>query len=1369
MFCFFSGISQTYTITGSVNSSSYTCSTFAGYNTIRIGDGSTSTSLTMNADLNLISTCSLGPLRIIIDNARIDFSTANNILRLPEGSSIEFINGGSLFPNGGNGGGCTGNDRIYIGVQNIASCQGASGISGFDELNSFGGTGSVRSNSPVCFGSSINLFATPPPIGTFTYLWTGPNGFSNTNQNPLSFPAISGSGGNYSVVMTRSDDKKAYGQVTVVVNQAPTTAIAGSNQSQCNTSSFTLSGNAPTIGTGSWSVVVGTATITTAALRTSLVTGVAAGTSATLQWTITNGTCTSSSDVILTNNALPTINGTLNVCPGSTTTLTGSGTADATTPWTSGTPSFATVSNSGVVSGVASGTSVITYKNNNGCTITATVTVNALPNNTTDGFTGGNICNGSPGTLTFNPDNTDFRGPYTIVYTDGTTNWTAKIQTAALTTFNVAVNPIITTNYVLISITNAVGCVRTVDLGNTTARITVNPTPTLTGAVQAASVCVGSGATINLTGLLASRTSTVTYTIDGVAQTAVTGVVANASGVGSFTSAVLTTANNGQTLRVTGVTTTSSTSNCPATFTRDVTLSVNPNPTTSTVGNTQNLCGTLTSTSLGGNTPTVGTGQWTQTSGSGTSTFSASTSGTSTAIATVIGTYVYKWTISNGTCTPSTAEVTVNFYATPPAPSVTVVNNCDGTSTLTASGYTGTLLWSTNATTASINVNIAATYTVTQTVNGCTSLNGSGIAAPKTTPVAPEFTQVNPSCLVATGSVSVTSAVSGSTYTLTGITPAVAAKSGTSFAGLATGSYELKVQNAAGCISSPPSIIIIAIVVKTNIWKAGIWSLGILPSSLNDIIVFADDYSENEDVNGCSCSVSTGKNVTIKSGKTMKIVNGVSVLGTLTFENNASLVQINDDAVNTGNINYKRHTTKVKRYDYTYWSSPVEGQTLKALSPNTLFDKYYGYNNGWVLYYNGAKTMKVGEGYIIRAPQTFSITNATIDTAPQFVGVPNNGVKEVVIGPSGDYLLGNPYPSAIDADAFLSANTGTTGALQGTLYFWTHNSPPSSAVAGDATYNYTGNDYAPYNLTGGTATAKVDADKNDPNDNNNFSLPTGKIAAGQAFFAPSSVTGGTVKFDNSMRQRNDAAIDNSRFFKMSDSKGKSTNAIQKNRVWLNLTNGQGAFKQTLVGYITGATNGNEGLFDGESYDGNQFVDFYSVNNGKNLTIQGRALPFDEMDTVPLGYSSSIAGSFAIGIDKVDGVLVSQAVFIEDKDAKIIHNLKEGPYNFTTQKGVFNNRFVLRYTNTNKTLAKEDFELLEKGVVISNKNKEIKIQSKVELIDKVMVYDVSGKLVQEKKKIENMELILSGINAPEQVFIVKVFLINGTMVSKKIIY
>jgi hypothetical protein len=49
----------------------------------------------------------------------------------------------------------------------------------------------------------------------------------------------------------------------------------------------------------------------------------------------------------------------------------------------------------------------------------------------------------------------------------------------------------------------------------------------------------------------------------------------------------------------------------------------------------------------------------------------------------------------------------------------------------------------------------------------------------------------------------------------------------------------------------------------------------------------------------------------------------------------------------------------------------------------------------------------------------------------------------------------------------------------------------------------------------------------------------------------------------------------------------------------------------------------------------------------------------------------------------------------------------------------------------------DFETVNNRVIISNKNKEIKIQSNVELIDKVMVFDVSGKLILEKKNIQKI--------------------------------
>src|SRR3954462_15618901 len=83
--------------------------------------------------------------------------------------------------------------------------------------------------------------------------------------------------------------------------------------------------------------------------------------------------------ITVTVNPQPTITGTPTVCVGSTTPLTGSGTPGTTNPWVSATTSIATVSSAGVVTGVASGTSVITYTNSAGCQQTITVTVNLQP------------------------------------------------------------------------------------------------------------------------------------------------------------------------------------------------------------------------------------------------------------------------------------------------------------------------------------------------------------------------------------------------------------------------------------------------------------------------------------------------------------------------------------------------------------------------------------------------------------------------------------------------------------------------------------------------------------------------------------------------------------------------------------------------------------------------------------------------------------------------------------------------------------------------------------------------------------------------------------------------------------------------------
>src|SRR5690606_30727964 len=119
-------------------------------------------------------------------------------------------------------------------------------------------------------------------------------------------------------------------------------------------------------------------------------------------------------------------------------------------------------------------------------------------------------------------------------------------------------------------------------------------------------------------------------------------------------------------------------------------------------------------------------------------------------------------------------------------------------------------------------------------------------------------------------------------------------------------------------------------------------------------------------------------------------------------------------------------------------------QTLVGLSPLTLADKYFWWNPvpySWEsIAAPGITVMTPGLGYIIRAPQTFT---AVPQVYPGFFsGVPNNGeitIGITVNGVSDNNFLGNPYPSAIDADIMLSSSGPNASVLGGTIYLWTHN------------------------------------------------------------------------------------------------------------------------------------------------------------------------------------------------------------------------------------------------------------------------------------------------------------------------------------------
>ncbi len=90
------------------------------------------------------------------------------------------------------------------------------------------------------------------------------------------------------------------------------------------------------------------------------------------------------------------------------------------------------------------------------------------------------------------------------------------------------------------------------------------------------------------------------------------------------------------------------------------------------------------------------------------------------------------WTNSEGSVNSNPSTLIV--HSVPAAPVLTVANNC-GNSVLTAESFSGSLLWSNGSTSSSITVTTAGSFSITQTVNGCTGAAAAGMAAPKSTPV----------------------------------------------------------------------------------------------------------------------------------------------------------------------------------------------------------------------------------------------------------------------------------------------------------------------------------------------------------------------------------------------------------------------------------------------------------------------------------------------------------------------------------------------------------------------------------------------------------------------------------------------------------
>ena len=408
-----------------------------------------------------------------------------------------------------------------------------------------------------------------------------------------------------------------------------------------------------------------------------------------------------------------------------------------------------------------------------------------------------------------------------------------------------------------------------------------------------------------------------------------------------------------------------------------------------------------------------------------------------TAAITVNNAGTYTVTQTENGCTSSEGTIAALPKTTPVAPSVSVANNC-GHSVLTASGFTGSLLWSNGATTSSITVNDAGIYTVTQTVNGCISLDGSGTAAPLNAVVDPPTISVVDNC---TNSVLTAGSYTGTLLWSNGATtPSITVST--------PGTYTVT-QTVNGCTSPATSgiaaplnstiaapMVIVVNNCGSSLLTAGsftgslLWSNG---ATTPDITVTTPGtYTVTQTINGCTGAAGTGvvEPKPIPSSPNVEIINncGSSVLtasgftGTLLWSNGATTASIT--------VNTEGTYTVTQNINGCTSEAGIAVAAPKAIPPapvvsvvddcgsSTLMAASF---TGSLLWSNAATTTAI----TVNSAATYTVTQ----TISGCTSIPGSGVAAPKTIP---VLSGNLTATAISGTAFMytagSVTAGTTFA-----------------------------------------------------------------------------------------------------------------------------------------------------------------------------------------------------------------------------------------------------------------------------------------------------------------------------------------------------
>ena len=570
--------------------------------------------------------------------------------------------------------------------------------------------------------------------------------------------------------------------------------------------------------------------------------------------------------------------------------------------------------------------------------------------------------------------------------------------------------------------------------------------------------------------------------------------------------------------------------------------------------------------------------------------------------------------------------------------------------------------------------------------------------------------------------------------------------------------------------------------------------------------------------------------LTIANGTYVEVENDLSVTGsngTVTISSEGSFVQINDAGLVTATVPTNLSVTKrtapsLFSYEYTYWSSPVVGETIGGALANSDANRRYWYNAqnyldstfedmndntpqtgagiddiddaapfDWQAITNASTVMSFGVGYVAsHDPIVFGSTpgcpGATCSISYIFTGLFNNGNATTVPIYRNDAerndnnwnLIGNPYPSAIAVNGpngFLTQNTAvidgsvTGGLIDGAIFIWSQSTDSSATSNGNQNENFSQSDYAIINSMGSVAGGDANGDGTiDVADR-----PGEYIPSGQAFFV--SMSDDTPVYDNLPTIKTTDIIFNNamRVTGNNDLFFRNNPTLQDNKLWLNLTSDNGVASEILVGYVENASDDYDGMYydapRNGSINANSIIYTTIPGNNKRFAIQAKSANSISLDEViPIGFYNAIEAPtiFNFSISQVEGEFMNNnTIYLIDYLENSIHDLSDSDYSFTSEIGEFNDRFEIVFTS--EALSIDDNTISPNDIIISelsNGNVQIKVNNQL-TIERVEILDLLGRRIYNLNGSNSIEVYnLSKLSSAA--YIAKISLSNGQTISKK---